>query len=122
MCPVVVGQACSNMLAISPAVIDPPWKCSVTRIRRRTGWASAVNTASYASSLAFGSCPAMTFAMPNIFSAQANHWQVIFSVLTKHMHLDVHAHSELRCILGTQIGQDLGQPPPRSGLEYVCVM
>ena len=37
------------MLAISPALIDPPWKLMVSRIRRRTGCASAVNTASYVS-------------------------------------------------------------------------
>jgi hypothetical protein len=43
---VVVGQACSNVWAISPAVIDPPWKYTVIKMRRRAGCASAVNTAS----------------------------------------------------------------------------
>src|SRR5438552_270865 len=71
MCRVVVGQACSNTSAIWPAVIDPPSKFSVSRILRRAGWASAVNTTSYASIRAFGSLPVLPLAMLPSYLA---HW------------------------------------------------
>ena len=45
-CRVVVGQACLNIDAMAPAVISPPSKFKVSRMRRRAGWARAVNTAS----------------------------------------------------------------------------
>src|SRR5262249_50914878 len=70
MCRVVVGQACSNTSAIWPAVIDPPSKFSVSRIRRRAGWASAVNTASYASIPAFGSLVAALLLTITIYLAE----------------------------------------------------
>src|SRR5262249_1584830 len=76
------GHACSNIAAISPAVIDPPSKCKVTRIRRRTGCASAVKTAWYASIFTLGVCLRIPLHA-GVLSPQANHCQSIFSVWAK---------------------------------------